>query len=192
MCPDVTWTTPLGDVRDLFDSLLADNPLHDVSDKNRVPALEQRHEEITGSCLVYRFMISRGSGLQDPTRSLSLTQGRNIMASQPRSSISRAVQELITIFINIPATLPFAVRFQLQKFAQNGYLALLKAVDLLSEVRRMFSRSGNRVRVNAIPRLFRPVHTQDQIRDKVLWPSSSNSFAQTNYIRVDAWSALLQ
>ena len=186
MCPDVTWTTPLGDVRDLFDSLLADNPLYDVSDKNRVPALEQRHEEITGSCLVYRFMIGRGSGLQDPTRSLSLTQRppsmvqRNIMASQPRSSISRAVQELITIFINIPATLPFAVRFQLQKFAQNGYLALLKAVDLLPEVRRMFSRSGNRVRVYAIPRLFRQVHTQDQIRDKVLWPSSSNSFAQTN------------
>ena len=46
VCPDATWTTPLGDVCDLFDSLLADNPLHDVLDKNRVLGLEQRHEFI--------------------------------------------------------------------------------------------------------------------------------------------------
>ena len=73
----------------VLNSLVANHLMsfQDVPEKNRVPGLDKDYEEITGSCLVYRFMNANGSGLQDPTRTLSLTRGlalmirRNILVS---------------------------------------------------------------------------------------------------------------
>jgi hypothetical protein len=139
-------------------------PFQDVPEKNRVPGLDKDHEEIAGSCLVYRFMNAKGSGLKDPTRTLGLTRGlppmirRNILVSQPNVPYVAQFQHLLHNLSTIPpATLSFGVRFQLQKLAQNGYLSPSKVFDLLPEVKRMFSRSGNRVCVNAIRRLFQQI-----------------------------------
>ena len=163
--PNATLTTPLGNFHHLLDSLFADYhmPFQDVADKNRVAGLDKDHEEIAGSCLVYRFVIAKGSSLKDPTESLSLTRGlpsmvrRNIMVAHPSASYAAQLRNLLQHLSTTSATLPFGVRFQVQKLAQNGYLSPVKVVELLPEVERMFSRSGNRICVNAIRRLFRQI-----------------------------------
>jgi hypothetical protein len=157
----LTQITRLEDLNSLFDSLFADN--RDVPDRNRVPGLDKYHEEIAGSCLVYRFMISKGSGLKDPTKSLGLTRGlpsmvrRNIMINQPSAPYAAQFRTLLQDLSPMSTTLPFGVRFQLQKLAQNGYLSPLKVIGLLPEVKRVFARSDSRVCVNAIRRLFRHI-----------------------------------
>jgi hypothetical protein len=145
----------------LFGGLFADNS--DVPDRNRVPGLDKDHEQIAGSCLVYQFILSKESGGKELTRGLSVTRGlpsmvqRNIMISESSVSYAHQFRHLLQQLSTIPATLPFGVRFQLQKLAQNGYLPPLKVVELLPEVRKIFSHSGNRVCVNAIRRLFRHI-----------------------------------
>jgi hypothetical protein len=160
VCPDGIQTKSLGA---LFETLFVDND--DGPDRNRVPGLDKYHEEIAGSCLVYRFIISKGSGLKDPSKNLSLTRGlpsmvrRNIITSQPTVPYRAQLRNLLQHLSPIPGTftLPFGIRFQLQKLAQNGYLSPLKVVDLLPELKEMHARSGSRVCVSAIRRLSRQI-----------------------------------
>jgi hypothetical protein len=160
VCPDAMQTKSLGA---LFQRLLIDNG--DGLDRDRVPGLDKYHEEIAGSCLVYRFIISRGSGLKDPSKNLSLTRGlpsvvrRNIITSQPTTPYAAQFRNLLQRLSPMPGTftLPFGIRFQLQKLAQNGYLSPLKIDDLLPELKEMFTRSGTRVCVSAIRRLSRQI-----------------------------------
>jgi hypothetical protein len=86
VCPDAMQTESLGT---LLESLSIGNS--DVLDRNRVPGLDKDHEEIAGSCLVYRFIISQGSGLKDPSKNLSLTRGL--------PSIQSTVQKVVTAFV---------------------------------------------------------------------------------------------
>jgi hypothetical protein len=165
VCPNATRTTPLGDFHGLLESLFADihMPFHNVADKNRVPGLDKDHEKIAGSCLVYRFVIAKGSSFKDSTGALSLTRSlpsmvqRNIMVSQPTVPYPAQFKKLLQTLSTMQAALSFGVRFQLQKLAQNGYLTPLKVVDLIPEMKKMVSRSGDRVCVSAIRRLFRQI-----------------------------------
>jgi hypothetical protein len=160
VCPDAMQTKSL---EALFESFSIDNS--DGPDRNRVLGLDKYHEEIAGSCLVYRFIISKGSGLKDPSKNLSLTRGlpsmvrRNIITSQPTLPYRAQFRNLLEHLSPMPGTftLPFGIRFQLQKLAQNGYLSPLKVVDLLPELKEMFARSGSRVCVSAIRRLSRQI-----------------------------------
>jgi hypothetical protein len=129
-------------------------------DWNRLPRLNKDHRKIAGSCLVYRFLLTTSSKLDDHIKALGQVRGmppiirRHINVCQPRETYAAAFDRLLQLLSPTATTLPFAIKFQLQKLAQNGYLPPSKVIALLPEVENMSLRSDRRVCVNAIRKFF--------------------------------------
>jgi hypothetical protein len=137
-----------------------DLPNSNGPERERLPGLNRGHQKIAGSCLVYRFLLTKTSELDDQIRAISKTRGlppmirRHINACQPKVSYAARFSALLLQLSPTASSLPFSVKFQLQKLAQNGYIPPSKVVELLPEVKRMFARSNIRVCINAIRKLF--------------------------------------
>jgi len=129
-------------------------------DRNRLTALNRDHQKIAGSCLVYRLLLTESNRLHDRIRRLGQIRGmppmirRHINVRQPKEPYASEFSRLLHLLSPETTTLPFAIKFQLQKLAQNGYLPPSKVIALLPEVENMFSQSDRRVCVNAIRKLF--------------------------------------
>jgi hypothetical protein len=82
---------------------------------------------------------------------------RKLILSKPHSPYTSQFKNLVQVLWAARGSLSFGVRFQLQRLAQNGYLSPLKVIGLFPEVVRLTLRSGNRVCVNTVRRLFRQI-----------------------------------
>jgi hypothetical protein len=159
---DHTTSTLPQDFARTMDSRFGDHdlPYGNGQERERLPGLNGDHQKIAGSCLVYRFLLTKTSELDDQIRTISQTRGmppmirRHINVHKPRVSYAARFSALLLQLLPAASSLPFSVKFQLQKLAQNGYIPPSQVVALLPEVKRMFARSDVRVCVNAIRKLF--------------------------------------
>jgi hypothetical protein len=162
---DPTISTPStavpNDLVSMLESLFGD---HDQftrgPDRNRLTALNRDHQKIAGSCLVYRLLLTESNMLHDRIRALGQIRGmppmirRHINVRQPKEPYAAEFSRLLQLLSPETTILPFAIKFQLQKLVQNGYLPPSKVIALLPEVENMSLRSDRRVCVNAIRKLF--------------------------------------
>ncbi len=109
--------------------------------RKRITALSKEHETVVSSCLCYRIMLSSAAD----------TSGIRALRHCPEipHSVSWETSEILTTPFAAQLTalhsalsgsryssLPFDLKFQMQKLAQNGYLKPAKVVELLAVVSR--------------------------------------------------------
>ena len=157
--------TPTMDGSDLFAliDLLSTSDINQRGPtRERVPALSGEHEKIAGSCLVYRIGLVN-STFDEQMKALSHARGtpssirRHIDIHTPKERYEVEMSKLLQTFSTSYINLPFAVKFQVQKLAQNGYLSPNTVSALLPEISALSNRSKARVCVNAIRRLFQQI-----------------------------------
>jgi hypothetical protein len=130
-------------------------------DRHRLPCLNKEHEAIAGHCLVYRIMLPEDiDGVGEQMLSLQKVPSvPKIVHHRARISshiqyIANGFQDLWRTLSGLNVGLPFALKFQIQKLAQNNYLLPEVVVQLLPEVARMKERSSLPVCLSAIKKLF--------------------------------------
>jgi hypothetical protein len=150
------------DFASMMESLFGDldRSTRNGPDSNRLPGLNGDHQIIAGSCLVYQLLLTRRSELDDQIKAFGQTRGmppmirRHINVHEPREKYAVEFGRLLQLLSPTATTLPFAIKFQLQKLAQNGYLPPSKVIALLPAVKDMYLRSDRRICVSAVRKLF--------------------------------------
>ena len=107
--------------------------------RKRITALNKEHETVVSSCLCYRIILSNAA---DIAGIRALRHSPEIPDSIPWNTsecmkVSFAGQ-MTTLQSSLNGSkyrnLPFELKFQMQKLAQNGYLSPAKVVELLAVV----------------------------------------------------------
>ena len=107
--------------------------------RKRITALNKEHETVVSSCLCYRIILSNAAdiaGIQalrhSPEIPYSMTWDTSELMKISFAGQMTALQSSLngSRFRN----LPFELKFQMQKLAQNGYLNPAKVVELLAVV----------------------------------------------------------
>ncbi|KAL9130782.1 MAG: hypothetical protein Q9217_001130 [Psora testacea] len=104
--------------------------------RKRISAISDAHGKIVASCLCYRFLLS-GSAEARVVQSLkkfpeipsSITWETNAEASIYFTAQMTRLNDALAGEKH--AAIPFDVKFQLQKLAQNGFLSPIKVVELI-------------------------------------------------------------
>lgn len=132
--------------------------------RNRVQGLDPKHEKIAGNCLVYRIRlqnnthIGRQSGLQNTAERLELLKKahevpeilyRPIDVIAPRQPFADAFKALLAALSSQRLGLPFSLKFQIQRLAQNNFLHPAKVLQLLPEMRGMLERNYDKIPICA-------------------------------------------
>ena len=127
--------------------------------RKRITALDKEHETVASSCFCYRIMLSNAAD----------TTGVRALRNFPE--IPDSVKEDTSEVLRRPFTaqmtdlhsalsgskyssLPFELKFQMQKLAQNGYLSPVKVVELLAVVSRHVRERGTRIVTQSIRSLY--------------------------------------
>lgn len=128
--------------------------------RKRIGALSKAHEFVVSSCLSYRFRLSVNSEMRAVRSLKNFPRIVQSFALDTRVIMRRQYASQMTS-LNSALTgkdsgwLPFDVKFQTQKLAQNGYLTPDRVVSLLPVVRRLMGESGNVAAVvETIQKLF--------------------------------------
>ena len=130
--------------------------------RRRLGCLGREHETIAAHCLVYRIMLPAGDSdqvgeqmqrLQRVSRVPEITHHRTKISPNIQH-IALDFQTLQNILSRISTKFPFALKFQIQKLAQNNYLLPETVVSLLPEIAKMMERSSVPICVSAIKKLF--------------------------------------
>ncbi len=124
----------------------------------RLSSLGPDHQRIVSSCLVYRISISAPS-FNEQIRNLKI--GRDLPPTiylrthsrQPQEALATELARLQHAFKSSLKALPFAVMFQIQKLAQDGYLPPSTVIRMFPEILLMVQRSGVPITVSAIRKL---------------------------------------
>jgi hypothetical protein len=160
MTPNMDGSDFFVPMEDLFSTLDINNQRG--PSRERLLGLSSEHEKIAGSCLVYRIGLVN-STFDEQMSALGHARGippsirRHIDIHTPKERYEVEMGKLLQTFSTSYTGLPFAVKFQVQKLAQNGYLSPNKVLALLPEISDLSSRSRVRVCVNAIRRLFQQI-----------------------------------
>ncbi|TAQ89950.1 hypothetical protein B7494_g1737 [Chlorociboria aeruginascens] len=159
------------DIPDTLEGLLAslglsgriqNQPRKNGPKRRRLPYLDDDHKEVSGNCLVYRITVPEKLGTT--MKALLKVKGipriihRNIDIFRPRVNRVVDFKELHEILASLNCTLPWKLKFQMQKLAQNGYLPPNVVRALLPEVANMTTRSTLEVCVKAIRKLFNQIN----------------------------------
>ncbi|KAL2048375.1 hypothetical protein N7G274_000286 [Stereocaulon virgatum] len=123
-------------------------PKKNTFTRQRTTALSEIHGDIVPSCLCYRFMLSQPNDLDAvkalknvPAIPASITW--NTSTFDPTPFVDQMTRLDTLLVGNTYGSMPFQVKFQLQKLAQNGYLEPSKVVALLAFVDRHLKPSQN-------------------------------------------------
>lgn len=142
--------------------------------RKRVCALNERHHQVVGQCLVYQFQISA----PDADKRILALQHHDVLSSSfvrynlfthrrpplglgpSRSDMSTLMQELSDYTrLNV---LPFAILFQLQALAWNAYLHPGTVYALAKELRKLYKSdkdAGRRpISVDALKMLLKQIN----------------------------------
>ncbi|KAH0559780.1 hypothetical protein GP486_003706 [Trichoglossum hirsutum] len=132
--------------------------------RKRVTSISNAHGSIVGSCFVYQITlldsnnVSRVSALlkrhREMLRSISLPT--KTILCPPGGSFRQGMTQL-DLKLGKHQALPFGLKFQIQKLAQNGYLPPTKVTSLLPRLSLIFDRSGGTIAVRAVRRLFNQI-----------------------------------
>lgn len=127
--------------------------------RKRITALSKEHEIVVSSCLCYRMMLS------NPTDIAGIRALRHL--PEIPDSISWDTSEVMTTPFGAQMTalnsalsglrysnLPFELKFQIQKLAQNGYLSPAKVVKLLAVISRHVKDRDVRVVTQSVRTLY--------------------------------------
>ena len=114
--------------------------------RKRVAALSNSHETVVSSCFCYRLLLSNST---DVARVTKLKRFPEIPDSVPwnTSAITKAPFTTQMTALNNALTgmrysnLPFELKFQVKKLAQNGILDPSTVVELLTVVARLYGRN---------------------------------------------------
>ncbi|CAF9923800.1 MAG: hypothetical protein ALECFALPRED_002550 [Alectoria fallacina] len=112
-----------------------------VFTRKRITALSKEHETVVSSCLCYRIMLSNAADIPG-VRALRHFPEIPDSISWDTSSVMRTpfAAQMTTLHSALSGLkyghLPFDLKFQMQKLAQNGYLSPAKVVELLVVVSR--------------------------------------------------------
>ena len=134
-----------------------------AGDRERLPTLNRDHKDIAGICLVYQIRFAKSIKIDDQITALNHARRvppairRHIKVCQPQEPHTTELNRLLEALSPTSSTLPFSIRFQLQKLAQNGYLSPSKVIGLIPEVTSMLLQFDSRICVNAIRRLSQQV-----------------------------------
>ena len=138
----------LPSLEDAFQTLkIADKDRGRAFKRKRISAIDAAHEKLLGGCLCYRVVFAQAS-------EFGLVRGFKRFAEIP-SVIFWETQTVARVAFNVRMsalnnsltsslydTIPFAVKFQIQRLAQNGYLRPSTCVDLLSVVQSFLVNSS--------------------------------------------------
>jgi len=132
--------------------------------RKRVTGLDADHEGVSGSCLVYRIGIKPQLDLKQKLPLLRQIRGlphlshRSVTTTKVGETYASALKGLRDALLpRGKMRLPFSVRFQVQKLAQNGYLSPKSVLLLVPAISEMFNRSGELVTTAAVRKLFRVI-----------------------------------
>ena len=107
--------------------------------RKRISAISEAHEKVAASCLCYRLLLAKASDI-------GLMQNLKRFSEIPRSIIWDTVTvsntpfpaQMTTLYDALTGTeysaLPFDIKFQVQKLAQNGYLAPSRVVEFMPHI----------------------------------------------------------
>ena len=137
-CHGSASSTDSGTIQNLMRKMTIGPQVQQIKRK-RISAISTSHREVAGSCLCYRFLLASSNdvmGIQALKRFPMIPGSISIDTSVIEAS-SFAVQ-----FERLKNTLarkkydkvPFELKFQLQKLAQNGYLSPAKVTKLLAVI----------------------------------------------------------
>ena len=129
--------------------------------RRRITSLSLTHNTVVSSCFVYRILLSEPSSLRHIDSLLRQSQRLPPSITCP-TSVTEAeatfqveMQGLLRALSRPSHSLSFGVNFQMQRLAQNGYLAPARVLKLLPGVTRIFKRSGSTICSEAIRKLSR-------------------------------------
>ena len=124
----------------------------------RIAGLNQQHEQIVASCLVYRIKLDDKSSLSPLSRLCNGSQGTP--ASIPHATLSIEGIDFRVQKKHLEACLDqsyghfdFPVRFQVQRLVQNGFLTPRQTLAIINVIDGIFKASGSTVCANAIHRM---------------------------------------
>ena len=138
-----------------------------LAQRIRLPCIDEEHKSIAGSCLVYRialartvFIHDRGESVGDRMQILRTAHGvprmihnRSVLRL-PRETFMTGFQKLQMSLASTAVDIPFILKFQIQKLAQDSYLSPHTVLKLLPEIRDMKGRTDISACVSAIRKLF--------------------------------------
>jgi hypothetical protein len=129
----------------------------------RMSSLGENHQRIVSSCLVYRIGISSPSFDEqirilkknhDLPPTIYLRTHVRLPQEALATELARLQQAFTSSFRALPDRDSFAVKFQMQKLAQDGYLPPSTVIKMIPDIVLMMQRSGVAVTVSAIRKLF--------------------------------------
>lgn len=137
---------------------LRDLQLREESGRTRVPGLDAEHEVIAGHCLVYRIEVGNVPvehliGVLSNAAGLPPVNRCHITTLSPKRPLKAYLSDLLHA-LESDSTLPFPIKFQLQKLVQDGYLLPHTVLLLIREVRDLAEHFKVRTCVTAIRRPF--------------------------------------
>ncbi|KAL9104863.1 MAG: hypothetical protein Q9163_000249 [Psora crenata] len=143
---------------DAFSQLLCETPKSAVR-RRRITSLGKTHQKVVASCLCYRLFLANPSDIA-AVRALKRFKeipeiifcNTSVFAKTPFPAQMTTLNDALTG--ETYSRLPFDLKFQLQKLAQNGYLSPLRVVELLAQVNKIVTDTNAGDVIDAIRRLF--------------------------------------
>ncbi|KAG9237482.1 rna-dependent rna polymeras-like protein [Amylocarpus encephaloides] len=143
-------------------------------DRYRLPYLDDDHKDIAGCCLVYRMTLRKhqysDTQVELDIGGLMETLGKvpgmpsilhqTTRVHNPPESWAEGLRGLLR-YLSRPShnlTLPFEVKFQIQRLAQDGYLSPFTVISLLPEFGAIACRSSVHVAISTLRKFARQIH----------------------------------
>jgi hypothetical protein len=133
-------------------------------DRFRLPFVDAQHEAIAGCCLVYRIALEKRQFIQPNMladmgglmESMKHTSGmptvlhQTTRISSAPNIYSTGLQKLKDWLSSVNCPLPFGMKFQVQRLAQDGYLSPSTVYELLPAFVKISQQCDIDVAVNAL------------------------------------------
>ena len=134
------------------------NPRQRIFTKKRVSGISKAHEGVVSSCFVYRMSMPP----EAINHIYALKRAREVppcvswstTVLKPARSLAHESTELISNLCSESEELPFCLKFQMHKLAQNGYLPPARVIALIPEISRMVKRCGVPTALHITRKLF--------------------------------------
>ena len=123
--------------------------------RKRISAINEAHEKVVASCLCYRFLLAKPSDVHFIQRLKKFSEIPNSITWNTASVARNPFVAQLTSLNDALAgaeytTMPFDVKFQVQKLAQNGYLSPYKVVELMPIISERLSQKSTTCVANSL------------------------------------------
>ncbi|KXS97177.1 hypothetical protein AC578_875 [Pseudocercospora eumusae] len=135
------------------------------SKKTRIPAIDDHHAKIAGSCFVYRLHVTDPRQLSNIKSILSRGKKSCSLLSvktrteTPRESLEHSFTRLNYELsdTNRFGAKPFRLRYQVDRLARNGYLPPQKVISLLPKISELLESYGLDATLSGLRRFSRDI-----------------------------------